>query len=109
MADPALGFPTRQFETAWKLTTFHLDDLSTEECLWRPSREGPHFHRVADGKSRADWPEHERYDLGPGQHRLADLAPGLSVVDRGAAVGLVRRVEGARQPRPADRPSPRAP
>ena len=65
MADDARGYLIRQFETAWKLTTFHLDGLGTEECLWRPAREGLHVHRVADGRWRADWPEHEGYDLGP--------------------------------------------
>ena len=30
----------RQFETAWKLTSFHLEGLTTSECLWRPTREG---------------------------------------------------------------------
>jgi len=55
----------RQFETAWKLTSLHLDGLSTEECLWRPASEGLHVRRAADGTWRADWPDHEGYDLGP--------------------------------------------
>lgn len=55
----------RQLDTAWKLMAFHLDGLSTEECLWRPARDGPHVHRDANGRWRADWPEHERYELGP--------------------------------------------
>jgi hypothetical protein len=55
----------RQLETAWKLTSFHLDGLTTDECLWRPAREGLHVHQDADGLWRADWPDHERYDLGP--------------------------------------------
>ena len=37
MVDGARGYLSRQFETARKLTTFHLDGLATEECLWRPS------------------------------------------------------------------------
>jgi hypothetical protein len=60
-----MNYLPRQFETAWKLTTFHLEGLTTEECLWRPAKAGLHVHRDADGKWRADWPEHERYDLGP--------------------------------------------
>jgi hypothetical protein len=60
-----MDYLLRQFETAWKLTTFHLETLTTEECLWRPAKSGLHVHRDADGKWRADWPEHERYDLGP--------------------------------------------
>ena len=55
----------RQFETAWKLASFHLDGLTTDECLWRPAREGLHVHRDADGRWRGDWPSHEGYDLGP--------------------------------------------
>jgi hypothetical protein len=65
MADEARDYLIRQFETAWKLTSFHLDRLGTEECLWRPAREGLHVHRGDDGMWRADWPDHERYDLGP--------------------------------------------
>jgi hypothetical protein len=56
---------TRQFDTAWKLTSYHLDGLTTEECLWRPAQAGLHVHRASDGLWQADWPEHERYDLGP--------------------------------------------
>ena len=55
----------RQFRTAWSLTEFHLNGLDTEECLWRPASQGLHVHRAPDGVWRADWPEHERYDLGP--------------------------------------------
>jgi hypothetical protein len=56
---------SRQFETAWKLTRFHLDGLTTEECLWRPASKGLHVHRLADGRWHADWPESEGYDIGP--------------------------------------------
>ena len=55
----------RQFKTAWLLTDLHLTGLNTDECLWRPAAKGMHLHRAADGAWRADWPEHERYDLGP--------------------------------------------
>jgi hypothetical protein len=55
----------RQFKTAWLLTDLHLTGLETEECLWRPAAQGMHVHRAADGTWRADWPEHERYDVGP--------------------------------------------
>lgn len=65
MSDEARGYLIRQFETAWKLTSFHLEGLATAECLWRPAKEGLHVHQVPDGRWRADWPEHERYDLGP--------------------------------------------
>jgi len=65
MADAARDYLIRQFETAWKLTTFHLDGLATEECLWRPAHEGLHVRQVPDGRWRADWPDHEGYDIGP--------------------------------------------
>jgi hypothetical protein len=55
----------RQFGTAWTLARYHLDGLSTEECLWRPARAGPHVHLSADGRWHADWPTHEGYEIGP--------------------------------------------
>jgi hypothetical protein len=65
MADEARSYLIRQLEMAWKLTSYHLDGLTTEECLWRPARAGLHVHRDPDGKWRADWPEQEGYDIGP--------------------------------------------
>ena len=65
MADEARGYLTRQFATAWKLASFHLDGLTTEECLWLPAHKGLHVHPVSDGKWRADWPDREGYDVGP--------------------------------------------
>lgn len=55
----------RQFDTAWKLTSFHLDGLTTGECLWRPARAGLHVHQLSDGSWRGDWPAREGYDIGP--------------------------------------------
>jgi hypothetical protein len=55
----------RQLDMAWKLAAYHLEGLTTEECLWRPASAGPHVHRGTDGAWRADWPEHEGYGLGP--------------------------------------------
>jgi len=63
--DDASAYLIRQFETAWTLASYHLGGLTTDECLWRPARAGLHVHRGSDGRWRADWPEHERYDLGP--------------------------------------------
>ena len=50
----------RQFDLAWKLARYHLDGLSTAECLWRPADVGLHVH-----EGRGDWPETERYEIGP--------------------------------------------
>jgi len=55
----------RQFGTAWKLMSFHLDGLTTEECLWRPAGVGPHVHAAGAGRWRVDWPDREGYDIGP--------------------------------------------
>lgn len=55
----------RQFDTAWKLTTVHLDGLTTEECLWRPALRGLHVCQLSDGRWNADWPDTETYDVGP--------------------------------------------
>lgn len=65
MTSAPRDFLLRQFETATALANYHLDGLTTEECLWRPARAGLHVQLAADGRWVADWPEHERYDLGP--------------------------------------------
>jgi hypothetical protein len=65
VANDACAYLLRQFDTAWKLCAFHLDGLTTEECLWRPAQQGLHVHQAPDGTWRADWPEHEGYHLGP--------------------------------------------
>lgn len=60
----------RQFDTAWALLQYHLDGLTTEECLWRPRDVGPHVWQRPDGPAIAktwiaDWPEREAYAAGP--------------------------------------------
>lgn len=55
----------RQLDIAWQLTSYHLDGLTTEQCMWRPARAGLHVHRDPDGTWRAEWPEREGYDIGP--------------------------------------------
>jgi hypothetical protein len=55
----------RQYETAWKLTAYHLDGLTTGECLWRPAARGLHVRQDPGGAWRADWPDSEGYDIGP--------------------------------------------
>lgn len=63
--DEEPGYLLGQLDMAWALASYHLDGLTTEECLWRPAAEGLHVHRDAGGLWRADWPTHEGYDLGP--------------------------------------------
>jgi hypothetical protein len=65
MSHETRAYLSRQLETAWLLTDYHLQTLTTEECLWRPAERGLHVHRLPDGQWHADWPEHEGYDLGP--------------------------------------------
>lgn len=65
MADTASSYLLGQFDTAWSLARYHLEGLSTEECLWRPAARGLHVRPAADGRWIADWPDHEGYDLGP--------------------------------------------
>jgi hypothetical protein len=54
----------RQFDIAWALAEYHLNELTNEECLWRPAPKGLHVYEQ-EGVWRADWPEHDGYDLGP--------------------------------------------
>jgi hypothetical protein len=65
VSDPVKATLLTQLETAWALTCYHLEGLTTEECLRRPGRVGLHVERDADGRWRAQWPEHEGYHLGP--------------------------------------------
>lgn len=55
----------RQLEIAWALASYHLDGLTTDECLWRPAARGLHVKPDGHGAWQAEWPEHEGYDLGP--------------------------------------------
>ena len=55
----------KQLETVWSLAMYHMDGITDDECLWRPSKRGPHIHRNSSANWDIDWPEHEGYDLGP--------------------------------------------
>lgn len=63
--DPTRTVLTHQLAMAWQLAWHHLATVTTAELLWRPAATGLHVHRRADGGWQADWPTHERYDLGP--------------------------------------------
>ena len=65
MSREAAIYFVRQFETAWQLASLHLVGLGTAECLWRPTPRGLHVRQTPDGIWRADWPDHEGYDIGP--------------------------------------------
>ena len=65
MTHEARRYLLQQFEIAWRLTEHHLNELTTQECLWRPGGRGLHVHAVGDGTWRADWPDRETYDIGP--------------------------------------------
>ena len=64
-SNDALAYLLCQHETAWKLAAYHLNGLTTAECLWRPAAVGLHLSQTADGRWQADWPEREDYDIGP--------------------------------------------
>lgn len=64
-ANPLRQTLLSQLETAWALTCYHLEGLTTEDCLRRPGSAGLQVVRGDDGAWRAEWPEHEGYDLGP--------------------------------------------
>jgi hypothetical protein len=65
MSEEACAYLIRQFDTAWTLASYHLDGLTTAECLWRPASTGLHVHQWADERWSADWPDRETYDIGP--------------------------------------------
>lgn len=65
MTEPLRDTLLGQLETAWALASYHLDGLTDEACLWRPAQQGLHVWPDGQGGWRADWPDHEGYDLGP--------------------------------------------
>lgn len=94
MPDTTLDCLARQFGTAWSLAQYHLDGLSTEECLWRPAAVGPHVHRSADGCWHADWPAHEGYGIGPPSIAWLTWHVGYwwsTVLDRSFGAGTLAR------------------
>ncbi len=64
-ANPLRQTLLSQLETAWAITCYHLEGLTTEDCLRRPGEAGLQVVRGDDGAWRAEWPEHEGYQLGP--------------------------------------------
>lgn len=63
MSDETRETLLRQHTIAWALMEFHLRDLTTSECLWRPTPVGPHV-ALREGVWVADWPDREDYDIG---------------------------------------------
>lgn len=94
MSEPLRDCLLRQFDTAWKLAAYHLEDLTIEDCLWRPSERGPHVHRIEEGAWIADWPQDESYGAGPpsiawtGWHMLFWWSMAL---DHGFGAGTLER------------------
>jgi len=54
-----------QLDASWRLATYHFRGLTDAECLWRPGPWGLHVNQEPSGLWRPDWPDHERYDIGP--------------------------------------------
>ena len=65
MSEPLSDCLIGQFEMAWKLASYHLDGLTTDDCMWRPSHHGPHIRQMDDGTWVPDWPIQEAYAAGP--------------------------------------------
>jgi len=94
VADEALGYLVRQFQTSWRLAAYHLDGLTTEECLWRPAPRGLHVRRAQNGDWQADWPDHEGYDIGPPSIAWLTWHAGYwwsTVLDRSFGAGTLER------------------
>ncbi|AFQ43838.1 DinB family protein [Desulfosporosinus meridiei] len=53
-----------QFDISWQMLEYHLNNLGTEESLWRPATKGLHVVNES-GTWHADWPDSEAYDIGP--------------------------------------------
>ena len=64
-ANPLRDTLLTQLETAWALARYHLDGLTTEECLALPARVGLQVTQRPDGVWRGTWPESEQYSIGP--------------------------------------------
>ncbi len=54
-----------QFGISWQLFQYHLKDLTTQECLWRPKPTGIYPTLLANGRWKADFPATEDYHAGP--------------------------------------------
>lgn len=54
-----------QLDVAWALTSYHLNGLTTEDCLRLPGRVGLEVTRGEDGAWRGAFPESESYAIGP--------------------------------------------
>ena len=40
----------RQLDLAWMLASYHLDTLTTDECLWHPTGHGMHLRQDEGGR-----------------------------------------------------------
>ncbi|MHB1329258.1 MAG: DinB family protein [Gemmatimonadales bacterium] len=65
MGDTPRQYLLRQLDLAWMLASYHLETLTTEECLWQPGPRGLHLRQSESGGWVADWPDRESYDIGP--------------------------------------------
>ena len=65
MTEPLRDVLLRQLDLAWALASYHLDGLTTDDCLWRPAARGPHVRRIEEGAFVPDWPPDESYSAGP--------------------------------------------
>lgn len=59
------GHLIKQLNISWQLLSYHLNDLSIEECLWQPAKKGIYLTQNEAGQWIGGFPESEGYDAGP--------------------------------------------
>ncbi len=54
-----------QFEISWQLLSYHLNDLTIEECLWKPTEKGVFLTQIDENTWKGSFPDSEEYEFGP--------------------------------------------
>ena len=63
--NPLIDSLLKQFDISWQLLSYHLNNLTTKECLWQPANKGLFVTKSDNNIWIADFPESESYDIGP--------------------------------------------
>ncbi len=62
--NPITNCLLNQFEISWQLLSYHLNGLSIEECLWKPTEKGVFLKKADDNTYKGSFPETEGYEIG---------------------------------------------
>jgi hypothetical protein len=54
-----------QLEISWQLLSYHLNDLTIEECLWKPTEKGVFLTQIDENTWKGSFPDSEEYEMGP--------------------------------------------